>query len=213
MKELTSLLLIVALCLIALFSCGNNSSSASVDGKEESENLVGTNNPTDKLSKKEVIDRMNRANQDPSQKSDAIQMVKDLKNIKTRRLGEGQAKQSTQEQIRRYEEVKDEPASADQRKVANQICGCLNSNPLFKTAKKSKSSEALIKTLGEDKDKEVKAMQDCYSNIMVPAVKDLGKDAGIFSKKSRKELNRKCLNGKNDFWIHIGAYLTRNNGL
>ncbi len=217
MKELTNSLLIVTLCFITLFSCGGNGSSASLDGGEKAGKLSERNNLSDKLSKEEVKDKMNKANNinqtdgATSQLSETEKLVANLKKQKTRRLGEDQAEQSTQEQIRRYEQVKDLPATEQQEQAANKVCNCLNKNPLFKTAKKSKSGKALIKSLGEDKDNEIRALQDCYNNIMVPAVKGHGKDAGIFSKKAREALNNNCLNGKNDFWIHIGDYLSRHN--
>jgi len=148
---------------------------------------------------------------DPNKSTGASQLVNNLKSQQARKMGEDQAEQSSREQRRRYEEVKDLPASEGQKVIANEICNCLNKNPLFKTALKSKSSKALVKSLGEDKDNEVRALQNCYNNIMVPAVKNLGKDAGIFSRKSREYLNEECLSGSNDFWIQISDYITRNN--
>jgi hypothetical protein len=216
MKKILNPLLFVVLCLVTFFSCESNSATASLDGEAKSTNQIDKNNSNDKRSKKEVLDRMNKANNanqfnKTDNDSEVAKMVDAVKHQKNRRLGEDQAKQSTVEQMRRYEKVKDQPATADQKAIANQVCNCLNENPLFTTAKKSKSGSALIKSLGEDKDNEVRAMQNCYNNIMVPAVRNLGDDAGVFSKKAREELNDKCLDGKNNFWIHLGEYLTRNN--
>ena len=210
MKKLTSLLLIVSLCFITLFSCGGNGSNASVDGSETTEKLAKKDNSSVKPSKEELKDRMNKANQIKNPLSVAEQLVEAKTNQKLKRMGEDQAKQSSVEQKRRLDAAKNLPTTAQQKEVADDICNCLNENPLFSTVKKSTSAKSLIASLGNDKDKDVRAMQDCYNNKMVFAVRNLGDDAGVFSKKSREHLNKTCLKGKSDFFVNIGAYLTRN---
>lgn len=213
MKYLTFALLIVPLALTTLFSCKNANTADVSGGEKSSENSIADrSNPSDNLTKKEVIDRMNKAhssNQNALKGAEPNEMVKE-KLKQGGRIGAGQAEQSSRNSHLRYEKVKDLPPSAEQKRIGDKICACLNSNPLFKSLSTTNSSEALIKKAGDGKDREVKALQNCYNNIMVPAVSELGEDAGIFSMKSRTYLNEKCLNGTDEFWINIGAYLSRN---
>lgn len=210
MKDLTISLLTAFLCLSLCLSCGDGNTANIEDQEVDSSNAIGKRNPKDNLSKKEVIARMNKANNngqgvDPS----ILEMVKEKKS-QGEKIGAGQAEQSSRLYREKHDKVKDLPATPKQKKVAKNICNCLNRNPLFKTIKKAETGKKIIKLAGEGKDKEVKALQDCYNNIMVPAVSKLGEDAGIFSMKSRTHLNAQCLDGTDAFWISLGEYLNRN---
>ncbi len=205
MKHLTISLLIAALCFTCFFSCGGN---ASADGDAQTELTSERKNPENNLSKQEMLDKMNNANKDRSA-VDADRAVTEVISSKSQRIGQDQAEQSSRDQVRRYQEVKDLPPTDEQKKVANRICKCLSNNPLFKSLKNAKSSDDIAKKIGEDKEKEVKQLQDCYNKIMVPSIYKLGNDAGIFAMKTRVHLNKECLDGTDKFWINLGGYLGR----
>jgi len=220
MKNLTFLLLIGILCFSLCTSC-DSAGGADADITSESADKAVTKNPKDNLSKEEVLERMNKANRDRSQVvkgevtsddhvTDEVRaMVDAKKNHQGGRIGADQAEQSARNMQRKYAKVKDLPPTAEQKKVAEKICKCLNSNPLFDTAFKAKSAKDLFNKIGDEKDDEIVSLQDCYNNKMVPAVNGLGEDAGIFAMKSRTYLNKICLGGTDKFWINLGAYLTR----
>ncbi len=208
MKYLTISLLIVSLCLSLLMSCGGNASAD--DTSEASRPNNSINNPSDKLSKEEKIARMNEAHRDKSVVSEEDLSVNAKKNTNPDKIGSDQAEQSSRNMRRKYEEVMNNPPTAKQKLIADNICKCLNNNPLFKTIKNAKTEKEILKLAGNDKDKEVKALQNCYNGQMVPAVSNLGQDAGVFAMKSRTVLNKNCLDGTDKFWINIGAYLSRN---
>jgi|GEM_PF-3377911 len=211
MKNLSISLLIVFLGLSLCFSCGSaTGGDAQIDGEDMLVQKKAKNNPTEKLSKEEVLERMNNANKNRSKVDPSIEEMVARKKSQGGKIGADQAEQSSREVRRKYEEVKDVPPTAKQKQIGNNICACLNKNPLFSSLSKTKSAKDLIKKAGEDKDKEVKALQDCYNNNMVPAISKLGDEAGIFAMKSRTFLNKKCLDGTDNFWINVGAYLVRN---
>jgi len=153
---------------------------------------------------------MHKANQDKSVMNEEVSDMVAKKKTQGGRIGADQAEQSSRNSRERYEKVKDVPPTTQQKKVADKICECLNKNPLFSALSKTKSGEEITKIAGENKDKEVKSLQDCYNGNMVPAVKNLGEEAGIFAMKSRIYLNKQCLDGTDKFWINIGTHLNRN---
>ena len=153
---------------------------------------------------------MNKANADKSAIDNDVKTMVDAKKKSKGKIGEDQAEQSSREMRKRYEAVMDKPPTDKQKQVADDICKCLKGKPIFKTIKKAKTDKDIVSLAGENSDKEVKDLQDCYNNVMVPAVNDLGEDAGIFAMKSRTYLNKKCLDGSDKFWINIGGYLSRN---
>ncbi len=217
MKHLTKSLLIAFLAFSLVFSCGGD---ASLDSSNETTTITkgGKNlrNPTDNLSKEEKIARMEKANgpkygSDLSSNEEKVKAIRaDIKS-QSRLLGEGQAEQASMNRRKRYEEQKDTPTTSEQINVANRICDCLKKEDLFDAVRKTKSKEALFKLAGENSDKTIQAMQDCYTVNMVPAVKNLGDDSYIFAIKSRNYLNEKCIKGTDDFWLNIGTYLSRKN--
>ncbi len=210
MKHLSIPLLIVSLSFIVFFSCGK-ANTADISSSDTSTNDVSKdkNNPTDKLTKEQVLERMHKANQDKSIIDSKTSEMIAKKQTQGGRIGADQAEQSSRQIREKYEKVKDAPPTKKQKLVADNICSCLNKNSLFKPALKAKSAKELLKVVGEDKDKEVKSLQDCYNSNMVPAVNSLGEEAGIFAMKSRVYLNNKCLDGTDKFWINIGAHLNR----
>lgn len=211
MKDLTTSLFIVSLCFSLCLSCGDGN-TANIEGQNPDILKAKTKkdrNPVDNLSKEEVIARMNKANNTVGVDAGIVDMVQKKKNQTKQKIGADQAEQSSRDIRRKYEEVKNSPPTPKQKKVADNICACLNKNPLFKTLKNAKTGKKITQLAGEGKDKEVKALQDCYNNNMVPAVNTLGEEAGIFAMKSRTYLNQKCLDGSDDFWINIGAHLNR----
>jgi len=210
MKNLTISLLIVSLTLIFFSSCDNAKSAdiASNDTPSKVE-FKGEINPPEKLSKEEVLERMHKAHQDKSIMNEETSDMVAKKKTQGGRIGADQAEQSSRNAKEKFEKVKDTPPTRRQKNVASNICKCLNRNPLFSTLSKTKTSKEILKIAGEDKDKEVKSLQDCYNSLMVPAVNDLGEEAGIFAMKSRKYLNKQCLDGTDKFWINIGEHLNR----
>lgn len=215
MKHLTISLLIVSLCFSLLLSCGETApAEASTEDSGVIQYTKDKNNPKDMLSKEEKLERMNAAHSSkfntPEATNETSAMVKAKTNLPSQKIGSDQAEQSSRQMRKRYESVMNTPPSAEEKKIANDICKCLQSKPLFKTLKKAKSEKEMFKLAGEDKDVEVKDLQDCYNKNMVPAVNTLGQDAGIFAMKSRTYLNKNCLDGTDNFWIYMGSYLVRN---
>ena len=214
MKHFITTLLLVFLCLSLFMSC---SGEASTDADAEASGIVQSskenNKPSDKLTKEEKLKRMNDAhnakNRGTTAKTNDMVEAK-INSTTSNKIGSDQAEQSSRNMRRRYEEVMNKPASEKQKLIADNICKCLNKNPLFDTVKNVKNSKDVLNLAGDDKDKEVKDLQDCYNKNMVPAVNDLGQDAGVFAMKSRTHLNKNCLDGTDNFWISIGGYLSRN---
>ena len=103
-------------------------------------------------------------------------------------------------------EQKSAPITAAEKKIAEDICTCMNKYPVFKRLAKAKDQASFNKIAG-DKKEDVKALQDCHNDIMPDAVKNLGDRAGIFAHKARRHMNDTCLNANDGIWMMIGKYL------
>lgn len=196
MKHLTLSLLIAFLCFSLTLSCGADTPvETRIDSAEKEKQI-----------KKSNIDKMNAAlkaqNRNPK--------TNPLNNSNSTEDGNDPVKQSSDEMRKRYEDVMNNPANKEQIRIANKICACLNDIPIFEKMKKAKTKAHVFAIAGHDNDSEVKPLQDCYNKNMIPAVKELGKDASVFSIKARNYLNDQCLDGTDSFWISIGGYLGRN---
>lgn len=198
MKHLTFPLLIVSLCLSLLMSCGGG---ASADASMED---TSANNTADKPAKNNNIKRMNEAMTAQNRNPDRKVLGADLAKTTT------DEEQSSSDMRKRYEDNMSSPTTDEQIEVGNKICDCLNKQKLFGRMKKVKTKQDVFTIAGYDNDEEVKPLQDCYNNNMVPILKKKGKGANIFAMKSRNYVNDKCLDGTNNFWISIGGYIGRN---
>ncbi len=221
MKYLTKSLLATFLCFSLFFSCGGDASVDSMTSKSETKTIVkggkDLRNPVDTLSKADKLARMNKANSanhaDPTVTENDIKVKAIKKELltKTRKIGQGQAEQTSRLRKEKFEREKNTPITSEQKNVANRICECLEKEPLFAKLKSTKTHQALFKIAGENSDKTVQAMQNCYTVNMVPAVANMGDDGFIFALKARNYLNKNCIKGSDKFWLNIGSYLARKN--
>ncbi len=196
MNHLTLSLLIVSLCFSLTMSCGSDTTTGTSADLAETEKQI----------KKSNIDKMNAALK--AQNRNLQSRI--IKPAGSNKDGNEHIKQTSDEMRKRYEDIMNNPANEQQIKIANKICACLNDIPIFEKMKKAKTKAHVFSIAGYDNDSEVKPLQDCYNKNMIPAVKDLGKNASVFSIKARNYLNDKCLDGTDNFWIGIGGYLGRN---
>jgi len=110
--------------------------------------------------------------------------------------------------MKRYEAAKTEKPTTEQKATGTKICDCMNEIEIFSKVVKAKSQEDFNELAGDDKYKEVLALQNCHNNIMRPIVKGMDlTDGGIYAFKARTYLEKQCMKSNPQLWFYIGKYI------
>ncbi len=119
--------------------------------------------------------------------------------------------QKRQEELRKlFEEAKTQPATAEQKATAKEICDCLNKVPEFSKIVACKNIEELRAAIGQNNLTSAKAFQDCHNTIMPTVIRKLGDEGGIYAYKAREVINQTCLKDNASIWLHVGRYIAEN---